>query len=250
MRRYIIIIICFTVSVFALQAQNANLKKAGELYAKKDYHSAAELYEQTLSTEGVAPEIYYNLGNCYYKTGEIGKAILNYERALRLDPRFDDARYNLQIAQQKVVDNVGVAQNFFLARWLDDLIEMFSSNQWFFISFGLFLLFLVATFLFIFASSVRLRKVSFYMGALFITVCLVFLTFSHLQKSEQVNHRGAIIMNGVVVVKSSPDKSGTDLFQLHEGTKVSIKSTLDKWVEIKLSNGNVGWVEQSMIEQI
>ena len=214
MRRVILflsLILCFGSVLFA---QSSRVKQANDLYSKGNYSDAAKLYEKVLATEGVAPELYYNLGNAYYKLSETGKSILNYERAIRLAPTFEDAHVNLELAQLKVVDNIVQTPTFFLGRWIENLIKLLTSNQWIAVSFS------------------------------------VFIIFSDVRKDQMVNHREAIVMTGVVTVKSSPDKSGTDLFQLHEGTKVVVKSTLGKWTEIILGNGNIGWVEQDNIENI
>ena len=250
MRRIILflsLILCFGLAV---SAQTAAMKQANDLYADGNYSDAAKIYEKILSTEGVAPELYYNLGNAYYKSNETGKSILNYERALRLSPRFEDAKFNLELAQLKVVDNIAQTPTFFVGRWIENLIKLLTSNQWLIVSFSVFLFCLILAFLFVFAPSLVLRKSSFYVGLVFAIISLLSLILSGVRKDQMVNHSDAIVMTGVVTVKSSPDKSGTDLFQLHEGTKVAVKSTLGKWTEIKLGNGNIGWVEQENIENI
>jgi len=244
---FLSVILCFGSVTFA---QPAIVKQANDLYSKGNYSDAAQLYEKILATEGVAPELYYNLGNAYYKSAETGKSILNYERAIRLAPTFEDARVNLELAQLKVVDNIVQTPTFFLGRWIEDLIKLLTSNQWIAVSFSVFIVGLILAFLFIFAPSLLIRKMSFYVGTALLVISLCTLVFSGVRKNQMVNHREAIVMTGVVTVKSSPDKSGTDLFQLHEGTKVVIKSTLGKWTEIILGNGNVGWVEQENIENI
>jgi len=244
---FISIMLCFGSIAFA---QSGAIKEANDLYVKGNYTDAAKLYEKILSNEGIAPELYYNLGNAYYKSGETGKSVLNYERALRLSPNFDDARFNLELAQSKVVDNIVKAPTFFLGRWIENLMKLLTSNEWLVISVSLFVLCLILAFLFVFAPSLAIRQISFYFGAVLLVGCIIGATFSGVRKSQLVNHREAIVMTGVVTAKSSPDQSGTDLFQLHEGTKVTVKSTLGKWIEIKLGNGNVGWVEQENIEKI
>ena len=244
---FLSLILCF--GQFAFSQINA-VKQANDLYAKGDYSNAAKLYEKVLSTDGVAPEIYFNLGNSYYKSNEIGRSILNYERALRLSPSFDDAKFNLELAQLKVVDNIVPSSTFFIGRWIQNLIKLLTSNQWLFISFGVFILCLVSVFLFIFAPSRTTRKISFNIAVIVFGISFFTLVFAGVRKDQMVNHSDAIVMSGVISVKSSPDKSGTDLFQLHEGAKVSIKSTLGNWTEIKLSNGGIGWVEQGNIEKI
>jgi tetratricopeptide (TPR) repeat protein len=226
------------------------VKLANELYAKGDYSNAAKQYEKILSNEGMAPEIYFNLGNAYYKSNEIGRSILNYERALRLSPSFDDARFNLELVQLKVVDNIVPTQTFFIGRWIQNLVKLLTSNQWLFFSVGVFIFCILFAFIFVFGPSRFLRKSSFYISTVLLGVSFFALIFSGIRKTQMCNHREAIVMSGVISVKSSPDKSGTDLFQLHEGAKVSIKSTLGQWTEIKLANGSVGWVEQVNIEKI
>ena len=250
MRKIILIISLILSFSPMLLAEGNALKQANSLYTKGEYSEAAKLYEKILATDGVAPELYFNLGNAYYKTNELGKSILNYERALRLSPMYEDARYNLETAQLKVVDNIGRNQSFFIGKWIDSLMKLLNSNQWFYLSLMLFLLCLGSAFLFIFGSSHAVRKGSFYIAAILLGISLLTVFFAGMRKDQMINHREAIIMSGTVSVKGSPDKSGTDLFQLHEGTKVSVKSTLGTWVEIKLGNGNIGWVEQENIERI
>jgi len=244
---FLTLILCF--GQVALSQTDAE-KQANNLYAKGDYSSAAKQYEKLLSQDGVAPEIYYNLGNAYYKSNEIGRSILNYERALRLSPSFEDARFNLELAQLKVVDNIVPSPTFFIGRWIQNLIKLLTSNQWICISFIVFILSLVSIFLFIFGPTRILRKISFNFAILFVAISFFTLIFSGVRKGQMYYHKDAIVMSGVISVKSSPDKSGTDLFQLHEGAKVTIKSTLGSWTEIKLSNGGIGWVEQVNIEKI
>ena len=244
---FLSLILCFGQFAFS---QMKDVKLANDLYAKGDYSNAAKQYEKILSTDGVAPEIYFNLGNSYYKSNEIGRSILNYERALRLDPSFDDAKFNLELAQLKVVDNIVPSPTFFIGRWIQNLIKLLPSNQWLFISFGVFIFCLVSFFLFIFASSRITRKIAFNFAVVLFGISFFTLIFAGVRKGQMFNHSEAIVMSGVISVKSSPDKSGTDLFQLHEGAKVSVKSTLGNWTEIKLANGGIGWVEQGSIEKI
>lgn len=244
---FISLLLYFGSFVFA---QTNAVKQANDLYVKGDYASAAKQYERIIATEGVAPELYYNLGNSYYKTNEIGRSILNFERALRLSPSFDDARFNLELAQSKVVDNAVQSNNFFLGRWVQIFIKLLTSNQWIYISFAVFVIALIGIFIFIFGPSRLVRKIAFYSGVSLFGISLFTFVFAGIRKDQLKNHLEAIVMTGVISVKSSPDKSGTDLFQLHEGTKVSVKSSLGNWVEIQLGNGNVGWVEQANIEKI
>lgn len=231
-------------------SQNEDIAKANSLYKKTDYQGAAMLYEDVVTRYGVSPELYYNIGNAYYKAGEVGRSILNYERALRLSPTYDDAKANLELAQTKVVDNIVQVPPFFVKRWVNSIIKLLGVDQWYIISVIIFVITLLSFLYFVFGNNLIIRRFSFY-GA-FVLLVLTFITavFGLVRRSELTNHNQAIIMVGTVVAKSSPDKSGTDLFQLHEGTKVLIKSDLDQWTEIVVGNGNIGWLETKMIEKI
>jgi tetratricopeptide (TPR) repeat protein len=244
---FLSLILCFGQTV---SSQMNAVKQANYLYAKGDYSNAAKIYEKILAKDGIAPEIYFNLGNAYYKSNEIGRSILNYERALRLSPSFDDARFNLELAQLKVVDNIVPSPTFFIGRWIQNLIKLLTSDQWLFISVGVFIFCFISIFLFIFSSVRLLRKMSFYFAICLFGISFFTLIFAGIRKGQLINHSEAIVMTGVISVKSSPDKSGTDLFQLHEGAKVYVKSTLGSWLEIKLANGGIGWVEQVNVEKI
>ncbi len=252
MKRNRIICICILLVslIGSTFAQTDLIKKANDLYSKGEYSAASELYEQVLKTDQEAPELYYNLANSYYKMNETGRSILNYERALRIKPAYKAARVNLEMAQQKVVDNVVQVPSFFLMRWMDYLMKLLSSNQWFVISLVTLIIAIAGFMVFIFGYTVSSRKTSFYMAVIFLSFTIVSMFFSGLRKSQLMKHNEAIIMVGSVSVKSSPDKSGTDLFQLHEGTKVKVKSELNDWTEIVLGNGSIGWMEDDNIEKI
>lgn len=245
MKRIVFLLLCCGwISVGAVTVDEANMA-----YQNGDYADAAMMYEQLLA-EGCAPELYYNLGNAYYKQNEIGKSILNYERALRLRPFYKDASYNLNVARERIVDNVEDTQRSFLVVWFDSLIHMFSSNMW---AYGSIITLLIASVCFLlFAFSRRLigRKVAFHFAWVMLLLCVLCGVFSGVTYHRFTARSEAVVMQGVATVKSSPDVSGTDLFLLHEGTKVSIKEQLGDWNEIELPNGNRGWIESHMLERI
>lgn len=237
-------------SFTCLTAQKEELAKANDLYKKADFQGASQLYEDIATRYGVSPELYYNIGNAYFKAGEVGRSILNYERALRLSPNYDDAKANLELAQTKVVDNIVQVPPFFLKRWIDALIKLLSVDEWYVISVVVFIITLLSFLYFIFGNHLIIRRFAFYGAFVLLVLTIISGIFGLIRNNELSNHNEAIIMTGTVVIKSSPDKSGTDLFQLHEGTKVSIKSNLDNWTEIVVGNGNIGWLETKAIEKI
>ena len=233
-----------------LCAQESTLKEAEEAYAKEDYTQAIELYESVLKSYGESAMVYYNLGNAYYKAGKVAPAILNYERALLLNPGDSDTRFNLQVARQKTVDKIEPIGEFFLTRWIGTVEDVYSADGWAKWGVASFLLFIGCLVLFFFSKWIRLKKIGFFAGICFLLISLVANLFADSQQDKLLHRADAIVFASTVTVKSSPDASGTDLFILHEGTKVTIKSTLGEWSEIQLEDGNVGWIPSREIQQI
>ena len=233
-----------------LCAQESTLKEAEEAYAKEDYTQAIELYESVLKSYGESAMVYYNLGNAYYKAGKVAPAILNYERALLLNPGDSDTRFNLQVARQKTVDKIEPIGEFFLTRWIGTVEDVYSADGWAKWGVASFLLFIGCLVLFFFSKWIRLKKIGFFAGICFLLISLVANLFADSQQDKLLHRADAIVFASTVTVKSSPDASGTDLFILHGGTKVTIKSTLGEWSEIQLEDGNVGWMPSKEIQQI
>lgn len=250
MKKVLISSVLLLLMAVITRAETTNIEEANQLYADKKYAEAVLKYEDILEHQGVAPELYYNLGNAYFRINELGKAILNYERALRLSPGYGDAKFNLEFANQKVIDNIELSDTFFLKKWIGAIMKTQTSNAWFYMAALLFILAMGASLLFIFGNTKGLRKSAFYVGSVFLIVSIIALTFSGIRKNQLENHHEAIVMTGAVVIKGSPDRSGTDLFQLHEGTKVFVLSELGGWYEIKLTSGSIGWVESKHVEKI
>lgn len=237
-------------AAFSVSAQENELKQAEESYTKEDYGKAIELYESALNKYGESAAVYYNLGNAYYKADKIAPAILNYERALLLAPGDGDIRFNLQMARQKAVDQIEPLDTFFLSKWFNRIQDMGSADSWATLALVCFLLFIGCLILFFFSRKLLLKKGGFYAGIVLLVIVVAANIFAARQKTDLENRSTAIVFAPTVTVKSSPNESGTDLFILHEGTKVTIKSTLGDWSEIVLEDGNVGWMPSSKIEII
>lgn len=244
-----ILYILFSIVSFSLSA-NDLIESATQAYTQGDYAEAVELYLQALETEGESAHIYYNLGNSYYRMNRIAPAILNYERALLFDPSDKDTRFNLEIARLKTVDKIEPVGEFFLTDWYNGVKNSRSTNQWSYLAIACFLLFVGGMVLFFFSRRITLKKIGFYSGIALLVVCFVCNTFAYNQKKDLTQRDTAVIFSPTTTIKSSPDNSGTDLFILHEGTKVSIKSTLGEWSEIETADGNVGWIQTQEIEVI
>jgi tetratricopeptide (TPR) repeat protein len=234
----------------SLPAQETILKEAETAYTNEDYARAAELYEDILKTYGASPTVYYNLGNAYYKSGKIASAILNYERALLINPGDRDLRHNLAIAKLRTTDRIEPVGEFFLAEWFRSGQNMCSVDKWAAIGLACFVLFVGCLALYFFPKRMALKKTGFYTGMILLVLVIAANVFARNQKHALQSGNGAIVFAPTVTVKSSPDNSGIDLFVLHEGTKVFIKSAVGEWNEIELEDGNVGWIRQKDLEKI
>lgn len=246
--KHLYLVICgFLCTIWAFGQAEPDL--ALDAYSKGDFKQAISLYEEMLK-QGEAAALYYNLGNAYYKDNQVAKAILNYERALLINPGMSDARFNLEMAQQKVIDKIEPLDTFFLVAWKNAVRDSVNMTTWAALAISFFLLFIASVLAFSFIRIVWVKKLSFFAGIVLIVCCVVANVFAADLKEKQIDRKGGIILAPTVTVKSSPDQSGNDLFILHEGTKVYLRSTLGDWSEIVLDNGNVGWLPSRAFETI
>ena len=237
---------------FSAAKQQSNVTKAegDSAYMRNDYASAIQIYENLLK-KGEAAEVYYNLGNSYYKADEIAKAILNYERALLLKPGNADIRANLEIARSKTIDKVVPTPEIFFVAWTKSLINSLSIDAWAKLGIVFFILLLVSLSLFFFSKQVLWKKAGFIAGIVFLVFVVLSNIFASQQMSQLRNRSAAIVLSPSVTVRSTPSESGTRLFILHEGHKVEIKDdSMREWKEIRLEDGKVGWLPSSTIEAI
>lgn len=237
---------------FSAAKQQGNVTKAegDSAYIRNDFASAIQIYENLLK-KGEAAEVYYNLGNSYYKAGDIAKAILNYERALLLQPGNADVRANLEIARSKTIDKVVPVPEIFFVSWIKSLINSMSIDAWAKLGVVFFILLLGALYLFFFSKQIVWKKTGFIAGLVFFVFVILANVFASQQKNELIERNDAIVLSPSVTVHSTPSDSGTSLFILHEGHKVEIKdNSMREWKEIRLEDGKVGWVPASAIEVI
>lgn len=236
-----------------VEALPLDVLEADSAYMNGDYKSAIALYEEVVEKGGASAGIYYNLGNCYYKDKQVAKSILNYERALKIDPSDKDTRFNLELARSKAIDKISPVSEIFLVTWFNWLKNCLSVDAWARLAICCFVLFLMAIVYMICSrnASTLLRKLT--VVALIVTFVGTILgnVFAKLQNDTLQSRNAAIIMEASVTVKSTPNESGTDLFVLHEGRKVTITDdSMKQWVEIQLEDGNIGWIPRSVLEVI
>lgn len=244
------LLIILLIGFYTSAAASAKIE-ADSAYQRNDFKQAIEKYEAILSEGQESAVIYYNLGNSYYKDKNIGKAVLNYERALLLSPGNKDIKYNLEMAKSKTIDKITPKSEIFIVTWINSIQNLMNESAWAETAIFCFIVFLLALSLYIFGKKLVLRKTGFSLAVIFLVFTVVANFFANEQKEKMVNRTGAIIMQPTVTVKSTPDESGTDLFVLHEGTKVYIDdNSMSGWKEVCLEDGNIGWVPTESIEVI
>ncbi len=247
MRLNIKILVCLLwLSGFAYANTTNALRDSAEVYYNQaQYDAAINCYEQILQSNMASADLYYNLGNAYYKQGDLALAIVNYERALKLNPSDEATLFNLKMAQSQTIDKIEALPEFLLTRWYKSFVNSFSSNTWAYLSISFFLLALVFLLAFFFARNIQLKKISFFTVLVSFVLSMMFVFTAWQSKKEQYDKVYAIVRTSPVNVKSSPDNKSTNLFILHTGTKLQVLDQVEDWYEIKIANGNVGWVQEA-----
>lgn len=223
---------------------------ANSAYNEGNFEKAAATYEQILSQNLHSAALYYNLANAYFKQGELGKALLNYNRASRIAPGDEDIRHNQEYAEKMTKDSIEKIPEFFLITWLRSVRGAMSCTAWTVLSIVMLATALVMALLYLLAQRMSLRKVGFYTMAVAVLLFVATSIFAISERNQLVGRSEAIVMSTAASVKSSPDRSATELFVLHEGTKVSIGETTDGWAEVRIADGRKGWIEDKRIERI
>lgn len=243
----------FVLMILMLMPLSANAvtkQNADDEYAKGNYQQAIKDYQEILKT-GVSSEIYYNLGNAYYRTDNITQALLAYERALQLSPGDNDIRFNLQYARSKTIDKITPETEMFFVTWYNSLVNFTSVDRWANTAIVSIVMALLLILVFLFAPQMWARKSGFYGSAVFLLLFAFANLFAFQQKHELETKQGAIVIAPTVNVKKTPAASGTDVFVIHEGTRVDITDRgMKQWRGVKLADGREGWLKTSQIEEI
>ena len=225
-------------------------QSADQLYKTGNYQQAIKEYHELLK-KGVSPELYYNLGNAYFRTDNITQAVLAYERAHLLSPGNEDINFNLQFARSKTIDKITPENEMFFVTWYRSVVNFTSVDHWAYVGLTCIILALVLFLFYLFTSQMLLRKVGFFGSAIFFLVFILSNLFAYQQKMVLENRRGAIVIAPTVNVKKTPSKGGTDDFVIHEGTRVDITDkSMREWRGIQLADGREGWILTSQIEEI
>lgn len=233
----------------AFNPQNT-VREGNELYKKGLYSQAASKYQQVADSGFVSADLFYNLGNAYYKANDNKKAILYYEKAKLISPRDKELNHNLALAQSKAVDKINNIPDLFFLEWIRNFRDQLAVDTWTAYSIGFFILGLLGLLLYFFTIKINFKKLGFWIGTASIFVSVITLLFASSSYNSQIKQKTAIIFVKGVTVKSTPAETGTNLFILHEGTKVKVIDKVDNWHKIKIPDGNQGWVKESDLAKI
>ncbi len=244
---FAIIISCFSFLIAKAQSSTELFSNANQSYKSKEFQQAADDYEKIIAEGNISAEVYYNLGNCYYKLNNVSKSILAFERARKLSPNDEDINHNLAIARLKATDKIQPVPELDVIVWWNSFTSFYSSNEWslFALTFIWLSVFAFAIYLFM----ARKKTFSWITGA-FLFISFLFFTLALHQKKEEQHSNLAILIVSSSYVKSSPDANGGDLFMIHEGCKLEVLDQVGEWKKIRLEDGKVGWLEEGNFEMI
>lgn len=242
------IIIALTVLASTrLSANNVLAQKAEQLYAQKNYREAISCYQSIIKEGFSSYKLYYNLGNAYYKNNELGNAIYYYELAHKLQPNQKDVLNNLIIANAKTIDNIESKENFFLHTIKSGLVNSFSTTTWAWLSIACLVVALAAAFLFFITNRLTLKRIGFLLACVSLLLFISTMAFGFIAVHDKEKTTFAIIIQHESTIYDEPSTASNSKFTLHEGTKVAVLETTANWTNIKLENGNEGWVKTSEV---
>lgn len=239
-----------SLNLAAKESADVIFSKANTLFQKQDFEGAVKVYKEVLLYDSTSTEVWFNLGNAYYRLGDFPKAILSYERAKKISLGDEDIEFNLRVANLHITDKIDPLPRIFYLTWIDDASYLFSLYEWAIAIVVLFFLIIIFTLSYFLIPSIVVRKASFYLGALSLLLIISSYALALHQQHLLFGTERAIITSASVYVKSSPDEKGTDLFILHEGTKVDLLDELNGWKKIRIANGSIGWVNENTFEVI
>ncbi len=224
--------------------------EANTLYQQGEYELALERYHAAILGGVESADLYYNMGNAAYRSNSIGHAILYYEKALKLEPAHEDALHNLEYVSRYRLDTFEEVPSLFLGAWTRWFIQLCSEQTWSILALIFFMVLLTGLLIFLFARNIGVKKTGFISGMIALILFLVTFTSALSRHRAIVKPDDGIILAPSVVVRSSPSPSGTELFILHEGTKIMINEEVSGWQNIKVIDGREGWIMAQEFEVI
>ncbi len=251
MKKTFLLFLIFCISSFvSAQDLETIMKQGNDFYQNKQYEEAIKSYESILHQGYISSDLFYNLGNAYFRMGHLGKSILYYEKALKISPSNDDAIYNLKIANARTVDKIQEIPPLFFIKWWNILLSAFTSSTWQIIIIIIYLFLLTCIGLYFLIRNLQIQKFAFVFGMLNVAALIlaVILFISSINRESFSNN--GILISSVISAKISPDQQSNDAFVIHEGIKFEIEDKVGTWTKIKLSDGKIGWIPEGSFEEI
>lgn len=246
----LIIVIQLLVIPIIASSSDSLVTIANNAYNNGLYDSALTTYNRIIDNNIESGELYYNMGNAYFKTDDIASSILYYEKAKKLLPNDENIKYNLSIVNSMIVDKIDKVPELFYERWWNFFYNMLNTDSWAIFSLISFSLFVITIGLFILSRKRSSRKLSFFIGMFFLFTTTTSTILAYQKYYLSIDHNEGIVFTSSITIKSSPTQNAVDLFVIHEGTKVKIVDRIDNWVEIKIKNGSIGWLPEKSIKEI
>lgn len=243
------IVYIFLLFTQVFWAQN-DFEKGNSFYQKGNYQEAINAYESIVKSGKESAEVYFNLGNCYYKLNKVAPAVYNFEKALLLSPCDSEIQNNLSFAKKMTIDEIAETPKVGFSKLISDFTSSFHYDTWAWMAIVFSVLFLIGFAAYYFSSSTGLKRVFFSGMILFLLFVVVSVFSGFYEKSRINNDRPAIVFADVIAVKSEPNASAQDAFTLHAGTKVTVLEDLGNYKKIQLSDLKEGWIEKTAIKEI
>lgn len=246
MKKILILLLFFSQVFWAQTAFN----QGNKFYEKENYEAAISRFDSVLNSGKQSEELYFNLGNCYYKLHKVAPAIYNYEKALLLSPNDIEIKTNLEFARKMAIDDIKVIPKVGFSKLIQDFTAKYHYDTWAWIAVSFAFLFLLFFIGYYFSQRTVLKRV-FFIGMFFWLVGIVLSSASGFyEKGRNANEKPAIVFAETASVKSEPKSSASDAFVLHEGTKVYILESIANWKKIELTDETTGWIEDNAIKEI
>ena len=248
-------ILLFVVMIFPqlinakVEPQNL-MQQANSLYKEGQYQNAVDLYNEILDSGYESEAVFFNLGNAYFRLDNLGYAIVNYEKALKLAPDDEDINYNLLIANARTVDKIKELPKLFIVEWWEVLVTSLSINNWLVITVFFYYILLLTIAGYFLIRKFRLQRFLAYWGIanIIIVILLSGLLFARINREASTDY--GVLLESTITVKQSPNEKSSDVFVIHEGIKFAIEDRLDNWAKIKLADGKVGWLPENTFAKI
>jgi len=251
MKKLIILFVIIFQGLLTSASDNQDIiARANNAYTGNKFKEAIELYQQVIKNNFQSSELYYNLGNAYFKTNDYPSALLYYEKAKKLDPSDEKINFNINVANTKIIDKIEELPLPFYKRWWESFQQWFSVDNWGILSLIFLFAFFVSAAIYLIGNTVAIRKLFFWMGLLFFVSAVISGINAYSQYRNFQTAREGIVFEPTVNAKSSPDDNSQDIFVIHEGTKVKITDKVGAWIEIKIANGSDGWIPENTVEII